>query len=562
MKYNRNSTRSCLLGLMVVLALVICGCSKHTAAWERMDSAERMMEDKPEKALAILDSLSADSLGGEEAARYALLKSMALDKNYVDTTDFSVLQPAIDYYSEHGTATERLRTYYYQGRIYENMGDNEKAMKAYVLGRDLFEDSPDTLTAARLLVSQSIIFQSLYNFKAVIQNNLKAAQLYGLLGKGHLQAECFTNALGESLREENKQCSDSLMRLCEQEYKKGYLTLKELFPYKLTYLVKYGSAPNIRNLLNESGKLSDVSTECMMKIANGYHALGEYKMAVDILEQVKEAGVPYDSLMYYSIMAPALDSLHDYKNAINNYNIFFDKLTDENLTILDQKLQFSNERYRLELQAEKEKEAKVSILWWSVCGIIVLSMSVAMLLLYLRNNRIRKELAIQQEKATRLENEKLKNKVALLENEQARLTTLLETQRELPDEVQNAIKVRIDMLNAFFASQITANEQYEMPFEEWTRKLVENVGDFMNSNRLAFEASHPRFIQYFKEHGLTIDEINYVCLYAIGLRGKEVGVYMKKRSHVNTSSAIRKKLGIDKHETNLGIFVRRLLKQT
>jgi hypothetical protein len=82
----------------------------------------------------------------------------------------------------------------------------------------------------------------------------------------------------------------------------------------------------------------------------------------------------------------------------------------------------------------------------------------------------------------------------------------------------------------------------------------------MNSNRLAFKASHPRFIKFFEDHDLSVDEINYVCLYAIGLRGKEVGNYMKKRSHVNTSSAIRRKLGIDKHDTNLGIYVRKLLK--
>jgi len=93
------------------------------------------------------------------------------------------------------------------------------------------------------------------------------------------------------------------------------------------------------------------------------------------------------------------------------------------------------------------------------------------------------------------------------------------------------------------------------------KELTANTEDFMNSNRLAFKASHPRFIQYFEEHGLSFDEINYVCLYAIGLRGKEVGNYMKKRSHVNISSAIRKKLGIDKHETNIGIYVRKLLRE-
>lgn len=72
-------------------------------------------------------------------------------------------------------------------------------------------------------------------------------------------------------------------------------------------------------------------------------------------------------------------------------------------------------------------------------------------------------------------------------------------------------------------------------------------------------ASHPDFIKYFESQGLTTDEINYVCLYAIGLNGKEVGMYMDKKGHFNTSSLIRKKLGLNKHQTNIGIYIKRLL---
>ena len=116
------------------------------------------------------------------------------------------------------------------------------------------------------------------------------------------------------------------------------------------------------------------------------------------------------------------------------------------------------------------------------------------------------------------------------------------------------------MLNSLLASYITANNKLETPYEVWVKELTANTEKFMDSNRLAFTASHPNFIKYFEDHDLTISEINYVCLYALGLKGKEVGNYMKKRSHVNISSAIRKKLGIDKHETNIGIYVRKLLR--
>ena len=82
----------------------------------------------------------------------------------------------------------------------------------------------------------------------------------------------------------------------------------------------------------------------------------------------------------------------------------------------------------------------------------------------------------------------------------------------------------------------------------------------MDSTRLAFVASHPKLMEYLEQHGLSTDEINYLCLYAIGLRGKEVGEYIQIKRHYIISHEIRKKLGIDEHETNIGIYIRRLMK--
>lgn len=83
----------------------------------------------------------------------------------------------------------------------------------------------------------------------------------------------------------------------------------------------------------------------------------------------------------------------------------------------------------------------------------------------------------------------------------------------------------------------------------------------MYSTQLAFKASHPDFIRNLEEHNLTEYEISYVCLYALGLRGKEVGEYLNLRRHYNISSDIRRKLGMNEHNTNLGIWIRRQLNQ-
>lgn len=95
--------------------LTIGSCDRHGVTWEKLDMAESLMDSKPDSAFVVLGSIPASKVKGKEvAARYALLKSMALDKNCIDTTTFDILQPAIDYYIKHGTPDEQLRTYYWE----------------------------------------------------------------------------------------------------------------------------------------------------------------------------------------------------------------------------------------------------------------------------------------------------------------------------------------------------------------------------------------------------------------------------------------------------------------
>ena len=141
------------------------------------------------------------------------------------------------------------------------------------------------------------------------------------------------------------------------------------------------------------------------------------------------------------------------------------------------------------------------------------------------------------------------------------LKEILPEKDNISEEVANAIKERIEMINDMVAAVVTNNDKHGKTFEAWKLAVHNDKKSFMDKNRLAFQASNPRFIQYFVDHNLTLDEINYVCLYAIGLNGKEVGEYMNMPSHVNLSSAIRKKLGIDRRDTNIGIWVRNKLKE-
>ena len=153
---------------ILVLGLCLVACNRHSEHWETITAMECIIEERPDSVLNVLQEIDTDELvGDEERAKHALLLSMALDKNFVDNTDFEVLQPAIDYYEDNGSATDKLRTYYYQGRIYQNAGNNAAAMEAFVNALDKGAESNDDLTKARILVAQSTIYYSLMKWDKV-----------------------------------------------------------------------------------------------------------------------------------------------------------------------------------------------------------------------------------------------------------------------------------------------------------------------------------------------------------------------------------------------------------
>ena len=77
----------------------------------KLSRAETFITDNPDMALKVLDSLDVEELSTRRLqARYALLYSIALDKNYVDVKDDSIIAPAVRYYARHGSADEKLNS--------------------------------------------------------------------------------------------------------------------------------------------------------------------------------------------------------------------------------------------------------------------------------------------------------------------------------------------------------------------------------------------------------------------------------------------------------------------
>ena len=133
--------------------------------------------------LNVLQAIDTDELSSkEERAKHALLYSMALDKNYIDKTDFDALQPAIDYYEDNGSATEKFQTYYLQGRIYQNQGNDTQAMIAYAQAKELLSGIDAPFLVGQLHTEIGNIYRSNYDYAKSLEAYQTAYDHYMAVG--------------------------------------------------------------------------------------------------------------------------------------------------------------------------------------------------------------------------------------------------------------------------------------------------------------------------------------------------------------------------------------------
>lgn len=541
------------------------GCRHKTAAWNEMDIAENLIETQPDTALSILSAIDKSRLGDkEERARYALLMSMALDKNYIDTTSFAVLQPAIDYYLKHGTPDEKLRTLYYQACIYRNRGDDGNTMASCIEALNL-EGVTDTLVLARTLVGQGALYDKQYKIAEFAENNLRAANLYQSVGDHITAIRSYAKALDIAVILDNKIKADSLIEICQAIVDKYPETEEFVNNYYVSYLIKYGTVDEFLNLVNKLQQY-ELSSNTKLDIARGYASKVNIDTALSLLDHIDITPTTADSLKYYAVVSDIQETAKHPDKALDAYKKYMYVAERFHVRMFSNDLLFAEKKHKLEISSLMETQKRDRIIRYSLFAVIFM-MAIAGIIIY-RYYRIRtKRMMAEQEnlklklekQAAELELNNLRLEKSELESERNNLKILLQKHQGLDEPVQNVIKQRLDILNSLLAKEISDNESHAAAYTKWIEHIRKNKEEFLDSTRIALTASYPAFMKSLETCGLTDDEIKYVCLYAIGLKGKEVGEYMQLKRHYNISSAIRKKLGIDEHETNIGLYIRRHL---
>lgn len=540
---------------VIILAICLISCNSHSKHWDTLSQVESYIEERPDSALVVLEQINTSELScKEEKAKHALLYSMALDKNFVDKTDFEVLQPAIDYYEDNGSATDKLRTYYYQGRIFQNKGNDALAMESFVNAIEEGENSNDILTTARTYFAQSKIYYSLYEWDSFIESNKSAANLFQEAGVLNSYANCLIRIInGYTLKEDPE---NALLYI--EECKRFLSTISssrlgDFYSSYLTYLIKYGEEQEIIKIISDYMNAVPASKIDWLTIANSYIKIKRYEDALETVSQCSNDIEITAGLKYQAIISDIYQHLGRYKESLEAYKKYMAASDSADYAVMRQDTKFVEERHLLELQTLTERESKKRVLLFATICITLLLGIILWIRTRLKVNRMEKAIAEQ-------EMERYRAMYEQMEEERDNLANLLAQNDELEPDVKTAVGKRLELLNKFFTAYITNNIEIDRKANKEMEELLANKDTFMVSTKLAFAGSHPKFIKYLEERGLTEWEINYCCLYALGLKGKEVGTYIRMRSHYNNSSEVREKLGINEHDTNLGIYIRKLLK--
>ncbi|MBR6264852.1 MAG: hypothetical protein IKR05_16795 [Prevotella sp.] len=118
---------------IIVTTVILAACVGGGKERAVLDRAYNIINDYPDSALVILDSLepSSHDFSQESLRRWQLLRLMAQNKCDTVFRSDSLQLLLTEYYDKHGTPNERMTAHYLLGRAYSDMGEAPRALQCF-----------------------------------------------------------------------------------------------------------------------------------------------------------------------------------------------------------------------------------------------------------------------------------------------------------------------------------------------------------------------------------------------------------------------------------------------
>lgn len=176
--------------IFLLMSFLLVSCDNRQAK-ALLQDVETYIQERPDSALRVLRKVDSLTLNTKALrARYSVLFAMALDKNYIDTTALSILEPTVAYYEKFGSPKDKMLSYYYLGRIYSNRKDYPNAVIFY--SQALRESSEyDYYHRGLIYAASADAYNASFNDEEELRNTILAYECFEKIGDKDLDLSLY-----------------------------------------------------------------------------------------------------------------------------------------------------------------------------------------------------------------------------------------------------------------------------------------------------------------------------------------------------------------------------------
>lgn len=523
---------------LVVMSLLSCSCDRNVS--RLLSDVESYMSERPDSALTVLRSVPDDALRRKALrARHALLHSQMLDKNRIEVTSDSIIAPAVEYYSLHGGAEERIKTFYLRARIAQNAGDDASAMEWLTKSEKYVPNNGNLTVSGRVYAMKGHLYRGMYDYPKAMGNARTAYDYYVRDGNARSQVSALLDIAFIDLLIRDFLSADSVLdsvRTFWDEMDQGRRA--RWYEAKIP-LARISRDAEIGSIIDECmSEIQDSSAIPWLKIADVHIAAHNLEDAQKALDEYVASHPAYSSSSAFLLRQSKVEEIRENPDAaLEAYKSYLSLVEQNSMDIIQQDTRYAEER---SLMTEKHDRDRNLILL--IFGILLLATCLlAVAFFFIRRMKSNHKELLGQMDAIKSERDALSEMIGsgtLLDSETARL-----------------VGDRLKLLNDFLAGEVTNSLLIKNSAKKQVDGLLSTKDGFISSLTLMFAVRHPEFIAYLKMQGLSDKEIGLCCMLACGLKGQDLDKVISVKTGYNMSSAIRKKLGLKSSDTNLGLYL-------
>ena len=431
-------------------ALLLASCaSRHSAAI--LNDVETYIQQRPDSALATIRAIDTTTLTTRSLrAHYALLHAMALDKNWIDTTDVNVVMPAVEYYDRHGSADQKMKAYYYLGRIQENQHDYTAAILSFTIAEDASAGSIDEQFKGLLYMGIANVYREVHSVDKTLEYTEKARECFSASGDTH-RFDLSTGRLAMAFQEKQDWFkADSLYQEC-------LLKLKQDTAYMQIYLSQYAAMKIVQPEPDPEGAinlLSIISSEYGKPLSMRDYGVYAYASALrgddstcekilSMMSRQPENRRVQARYMSYRIA----EHKEDYKQALDLLKGIYRQQDTTVYELLDNSIARTLQEYYAKQASESQRRLVNHRLIWGFVVLLLLTAAIVAILQVKRKHEQDREksLELEQENASLQEAvTALSDKVAEMNVQQAQL------QREYTMHLQSSFREWGQLYKAYY----------------------------------------------------------------------------------------------------------------